>query len=111
MERDEDAAAVTLGELCACVEDDSVRRPVRGVADERLVHVCAAAFRHAVTAVFRREQLLARKAIVEAVRPTEIVAFLYAHELFGRQLRTGRRIEELTPVLIQVVTAVLRAVQ
>src|SRR6266540_3464627 len=83
VEGDERPPAVALGELRARVEQQAVRRPMRGEGDRGLFLLRAQPDLLAVAAVFRGEHEMVELGIVVAVRPAEVVSLLDAQQLFG----------------------------
>ena len=112
MKGDERAVLVLRGECTARVEQQRHRCPVPRECGHRGLLAVAARGLLAVAAIFRRvDELLFIHGVV-AVRPPEIILRIHLDEFFGGILRLVlRRGEQLGPVVVQLVPAMLGGVE
>src|SRR5882757_57706 len=109
---DEGAAAIAGRKLGAEIDRERVGRPMAGKSRDGALALSAEADGlAAVSAIFRREHELLLILIVVAFRPTVVGARRELDELLRRQVRALLGGVEARPVLVELVSAVLRGKQ
>src|SRR5690606_18025994 len=106
MESDEGPVAVFFGEHGSIINENIIRTPMSGESYKRLLKAFAAVRRLAITTVFGVGKELTLHVIVIAIRPSEIVTFIYVDKDFGGQLEVLLFGKDSRPVAVEIVTTV-----
>src|SRR5215212_3229271 len=107
MKGDEGSTLVARWKHLAVIEGQGIRGPMRGKCGDRPQLRGAAANLLSISAVLGSQHQPRRGRVVVAVRPAVIPAFTNPEQLFRREIGALLPVEQLRPVLTQLVPTVL----